>query len=1118
MLRLDCLLVNTEVANTVKQIIGYLGHKGIAEGKDVSFRKMYKELRKNGVEVDLETAAHIYANELPLNDARFTSENDLKYDTGQWFDDIVRNITLQKPKTGEQEIGDLSPSQAVVKGLADAFSNNVKDDQTTKSILKTLEDTYRSAAKKMLGELPNETKKEDLRTTPEIVQDVLNKENLGYRNLQDGSINGLAKMHEEVREQIAALTKHMVDLGDHDKAAQWENYAKSLEDANYSLMFSTNEGKKVLQNSLMEGGFVKDNKNGKKVLDWEKLSGNINSYEHLRDNVVESMKQNGFDDVTSVRVADSLSKEFKDIRGKIIEHAESRQQRLVDSWSDTETKVKQTLPEIVNKRVGDWDNLTKMEGNENEPLKFGKIEAQKIIGDALKNSESYGMDFGIDQKAIDWKKMAQDPPSEQELTKLVWNRLEEQGISGNKADAACGSLIRDYHQILTDKIAENAKRLLDTKEAAIDIESPARTSDLARLGQLHDLGIFNGEHDRLLAHVLGIDPEDIEGVRGIKEFAEKLSKLRQILGGNDFIAPSVVHTLNRDIHSILAPLISNKTKAMKRISILNKIYQIENSMLIATHGNILENHLSGAMELLTINLSQRLRFGKLGGSKGQDRKVMADYYGHVAAGGAENGLAPWQVGGTKERLSDEYTIHKMKGADWSKPGTWAKGMATAVLTIPRTFLSGADAAVKIGLMNAHMKSGVIDALMSTHIMTKDDAIKFYNDAIYGDGQLEKATKRAQEVYKAIGLKYVSKKELNITANELLRENLIGNRGIMPEVLEETMKNAYHQAGLGMGHESNNWISRRQQAFKQQLNREENQAITDHDWDKASSLRMKNTILNDVVLRFAASRFNWAWIRAEQAGLGILTGLAHYSSTNKKYKSIDVLDSEKMNEAAKEYQTARQKLFRGMVGLGLSAGGYAATRAIAQAMNPEKEDPMQTMFDEMKNNYTAKALYLKLSPIWMLQSYEYNEIKNGDVASKSLGALGKDFINLTNIGDSHDPSVQLAEAIKDISSAKSQKQSQKGYAGLGSMINNFIPHVPLVRQGKNVMQLTNWIEGKPASPMPPYPHSFLQGLLGGGVIQDVLGNVSDNELPKSLKGWGEKEKASQYSGAGSSNVW
>lgn len=1111
MLRIDCLLVNTEVGNTVRQIIGYLGHKGIAEDKDVSFRSMYNELRKNHVEIDLETAAHIYANELPIHDSRFTSAEDLKYDTGRWFDDTVRNITLQEPKKGEQEIGELSPAQAIAKGYANAFASRVKGDETTKSILKTLEDTYKEAGKRMLGELPDAKKAEDTRTASEIVQEALEKEQLGHRNLKDGTINGLAKLHDAVREELKKLAQHMEDTGDHDKLEQWNNYAKSLEDASYTMLFNSDEAKAIQHEALRDGGFTKINKSGKEIIDWQKLTGNVHSYEQLRENVTSSLKANGISEDIANRVADSMHKEFRDIRGKILEKLDKNQKAIRDSWDDAETKLKETLPQIVDRRLKEWNNFTKFEGRENEPLEFTKLEAQKIIGDTLKTSDKYGMDFAADSRAIDWKAMASDPPSGISLDKMLRERLQEQGVSGKDAAEAAASLSRDYHQTLTERIAENSKRLLDNRQAAIDREVPDRKSALSRLGELHDLGIFEGEHDRLLAHVIGIGHEDVEAIRGIKQFAEKLSNLRQLLGGNEFIVPSVVHTLNREIHQILAPIISDKTKSLKVVSALNKLYQVENSMLISTHGNILENHLSGAMELLTTALSQRFRFGKLGGSQGQDRKLMADYYRHIAAGGAENGLAPYQVGGMKVRLSDEYTIHKMKDADWNKPSTWAKGLATAVLTIPRTFLSGADAAVKIGLMNSHMKSSVIDELVIAHKgdMTKDQAIQFYNDAIYGEGQLEKATEKAKYLYKKIGMEYVSKKELNITANELLRENLIQEGGINPKDLEDAMKNSYHQAGLGMGHESNNFISKRQEAYKKQLNREESNAISDHDWDKASSIRLKNTILNDVIFRFAASRFNWAWIRAEQAGLGILTGIWHYSATNRKYKNIDVLDTEKAKEAAVEYQAARQKIARGVVGLTLSMVGYSAMRSIAQAMNPEEEDKMEAMFDQMKGNYAAKALYLKVAPILMLQSYEYNEIKNSDITEKILGGMAKDFINLTNVGDSHDLSVQFAEFTKDIT-AKSKKQQQKGYAALGGIFNNFIPHVPLVKQGKNVMQLERWIAGKEASPMSPYPDNFCKGLLGGGTIQDIAGFIPDDLLPEWAHGWGkESQGATKY---------
>ncbi len=278
------------------------------------------------------------------------------------------------------------------------------------------------------------------------------------------------------------------------------------------------------------------------------------------------------------------------------------------------------------------------------------------------------------------------------------------------------------------------------------------------------------------------------------------------------------------------------------------------------------------------------------------------------------------------------------------------------------------------------------------------------------------------------------------------------------------------------------------------------AIADHDWDKAAKIRMTNTVLNDVIFRFAASRFNWAWIRAEQAGAGVLTGLWHYSATNRKYKNIDVLNTKKTSEAAVEYQKARQKLARGMVGIGINATGYFVAKAIANAMNPDSEDPMEDMFDSLKENYGAKALFLKVAPLWMLQSYEYNQIKKATGAERTIGALANDFINLTNVGDKHDISVQMSQFARSIMSAKSDKQRGKAYAELGGIVNSSLPHVPLVKQGKNIATFANWVSGGEPRPMPPYPQGFMQGLLGGGVIQDAMSLMPEKYAPEWAEEW------------------
>ena len=139
-------------------------------------------------------------------------------------------------------------------------------------------------------------------------------------------------------------------------------------------------------------------------------------------------------------------------------------------------------------------------------------------------------------------------------------------------------------------------------------------------------------------------------------------------------------------------------------------------------------------------------------------------------------------------------------------------------------------------------------------------------------------------------------------------------------------------------------------------------------------------------------------------------------------------------------------------------------------------------------------------MWLLQSYEYNTTEYGEPSDKAIAAIGKNIVNLTNVGDKHDVSVQMYKAISEISD-KSEKQRERGYAEFGKLLNNNIPHIPLLRQGKNVLEFASWVAGGEEKPMPPFPNNFLQGALYGGIIQDACGLVPEQYLPDPLKDWG-----------------
>lgn len=324
-MRIDCLFKNTDIVDDVKTYVKYLGGFHAKIDGSASFESIYKKLRSAGVEIDAKSAAMIYADVLPRGDERFTSNEDLEHLTGQSMSNTVRNLLLRERPEGEKQIGDLSPAEAVVKNLADAFTNNTVTDPRTKSMLKTMQEAYLATAKKLLGELPNKPGgSKDTRPFEQIIKEALDKESMGYADKTTGEINGFKKIHEAAVAKMKEISAEVKNSNDPVLQEQWEAYAKSFEDSAYTLMFSTKEGKKVLQEALMskEGGeFVKESADGTRRLDWGKLAGSNNDFSKLRENVVKAFEAKGFDEATANKVADSLSKEFDDLRKTVAEKA-----------------------------------------------------------------------------------------------------------------------------------------------------------------------------------------------------------------------------------------------------------------------------------------------------------------------------------------------------------------------------------------------------------------------------------------------------------------------------------------------------------------------------------------------------------------------------------------------------------------------------------------------------------------------------------------------------------------------------------------------------------------------------------------------------------------------------
>ena len=956
MLKIDCLFKNTALINDIKKALRYIAENRASQDKDASFEAVYNDMRKAGIEIDLSSAAHIYANEMPLYDARFTPLADLEKASGKSFESTARNLVLQKSKDAEYEIGKLSPSQAAAKHIVDAFSSKLIPDNTTKSVMRQLQEAMVRGSERLLGEKPENVNEKAPKTTEEIIQAALDIESKGFRDI-NGHMNGIKKVFDATREEIERYTQEVENGGDEHTKELWNSYIDSFENAAYSLLFSRQEGKQILKEALLKD-FGKDTKSGR-VLDWGKLAGGINDITQLRDNVFNAFKGK-YGDAIADKIANSLSADYTDLRADILSHAD---------------------------------------------------------------------------------------------------------------------------------------KTLAAKESQIDREGAPSKSDLTRLAELYDLGAFGGAHDKLLAHVLGIQESDTRAIDEVKQYAEQLSKLRAVMQGNDFLAPSLQREVGRSINEIVARNIENKTKLLKTVSFINKVYQVENASLVSGYRNIIENHLSGLYEYLTTksNISSKLG-GELAGFKPEAAKNMWDTWRNVAMGGREFGDAPYQVENTQLRVNDKYNLRAMKDADWSDPKTYLKAIGSAVMTVPRAFLSGTDGAIKTGLYRLHFIGGMHDALVNTGKYTSQEAVTFINEAMYGAGALERAKVRAQEVYDATGIKYVSQKEINILANELLHENILHGREVTPEMLREVQKSSFHQAGLGMGHESNNPVSKVVQSSKLYFQREELKAFNEGNYQRAAAMKTWNTAINSVMLRFMASQFNWAWLKVEQSGVGLVSGLYHYNEGKKiEAKGLATLSENQKAKMAEAYQLGRQKMFRGALGMTANAATtFLVMPAIAKALYPDEEDSLQNLFDDMKDNYIAKALFIKTAPIWGMGQYAYHTSKNqeGSAIDKSLSATSDVTGRLFGFGSNTSAAMRFAEGSKQMASP-SEKERIKGKTKMGQIIGNFIPRVPFYKQGKDVLQTVDYF-ATGTEPMYNYPFGFMNGALGGGVMED-LGLLPDKPL-------------------------
>lgn len=983
-----CLAKNTQLQQDLKDIVEYIAYDRIGRGKDASLASVYNTIRKTGIEIDLQSVGHIYNETLDKNYQQIMSDQEVNDYMLKSFNDAIRRAALlEQTASKEEQIGMNAPEVYVTNGILNMFYNSEMPNQDTQSDMLKMQNALWKGIQRKL-KLPESQKPKNNDQWKDILGKALGYEQLGLTDL-NGRLNNISDLYNAMRDELSEAISQVNQQADPATFDRLNEMINGLEASTYSLLFSRPEARKLLDEMMKESGFGKELKNGKTILDWNKLAGNIGSVQDIRDNVEQVLSDNGY--------------------------------------------------------------------------------SQDVI-DGVKNS-----------------------------------------------------LVNEFTELQT-RILEKAENELSKREKTLDRETTSK-SDLRRLAELNNLGIFNSTHDRVLYDLLGIGELQQEDIQDLKHIAQAASNLYREVDknyGSEVFASRQFQTLQRSIDSIIARNINNKTKLLKALNLIKNFFDVYLTGLLTGPLTIMENLWSGVKEVFVPTIMGA-------GLNKQDTQLYWKMLSDVISRGQSFGE---EVGSFAPR---ELYVNSLK---WKWKDSTPKEKAESLLfalTIPaRVGLMGFDSANKVTITNKTFKNVIFKALTQQG-MSKEDAKKFMNEALYGQS-FEDAKQQARELMEKTNNdlpdKYkipINNNSITTLANDLVKVNLNANGAITKEVLEAAYKSSYHVAGYGLGHEANNPLSAQIKSWRNNMRKEEGRLAKDKDWDKLAMHRLKSTFVNNIVIRFTAGATNWMYLRLQSAGIGLVTGFM--GDWN---KDIDFESQSTIQQSIKDIQNARNKIGRALVGISYMTLSYMIYYAISGSddeedkekrlaeLNKKREEIKKTnyrQFDggasekaqqvseidkeikaleeatsvmkKIKSNWMGSRLFKKVAPDVLLLHYYLDTEKN-----KYAGAV-KFVQGAYGLGSQYSTDAKITDAGELY-----WKGDTDAGSGMLSSIAGDRFGVPLWRAGKDWYKLGKWIGGGKVASDFEAPHNFADGLWGGGMMED-LGFYDRNPAITILPGIGGK---------------
>lgn len=1153
-----CLLKDTQLKEALFDVIELNAYDRLKTGKGASIESIYSDLRKAGVEVDLPTVGEIYRSVLPRDNADFTSDTDIDDFVLRTWNNAINNLIPAEEsesdeivRTGEEQIGQQKPEAKVVELVLNALYNDVAIDERTKSDMKVLQDALWKGMQRKLGKLS--TAKPTQKSMEELIDESLAWEDLGIRDL-DGRLNSISDLFNAMRNELAKAGDELRLLSSPEIIDRYNEYVRNLENATYNLLFTEKAAKQIRNDALKKAGYGKD-VNGRTVLDWNKLAAYTGSVADLRAAAHDAFTAAGYSQDVVERLKDTLEQEFYELRADIVEKQQNQKEKfaaegkklvLEDAGLNQLLGGKTMAEWIKDQQIETIEDLAKKSKEALDKTNYIPAVKQRIqqrLNDFFRDNYAKVTeqearqaikDIIGDKTVIEWIK-ANGIQNQNELNDALAKALAGRNISPQN-----DALIRSEFNRILD-IDQRANKELAGREKQREKEYSPKKSDLQRLVELYHLGIFKNSHDKLLYDILGVDDlqqADIADMENLSAAASDLARRVVDVNGynltNDQFVARRLQYIQRHIQSIIDRNIKNKTKLSRILKHIANFMDLMLTGLLAGPVTMLQNMFSGIKSVLTgvrFNSTKekiikqgdqyflKTAFGTTGpfATRKEAKANMIDLSGKtkqsaelywamlkdVSATGQSYGE---EIGSFAARELFSNTLQWKWGQGLLGKGTTLKDKAKSVLfafTLPaRIGLLAFDSANKASLTNKTFYNMVYESLVKRG-MNRQEAAQYMNEMLYGQSWEDakaKAKKILEQNNSLLEPKFRSKvtsAEIATLANDIVKANLnVQGEIVGSDVLEAALKGSYHVAGLGLGHEPNNPLSRAIKNLRDRSKQQEDKFIKNKDWDNLVAHRTKNLLINGFAIRFMGGATNWLVLRAKEGlGLGLLSGGLGVALN----KEIDYADKASLQHQMREREKARNDIARAFIGLSYTALAYAIGAGVTGGGDDDDEKAELARLEKKKQK--TQRDYERIDELKQKTSV-YARIKANTGRDRLFRSMAPDIMLIDYYSDT-EPDV-LAGAIKYVDrtyygndkfsvgskleeAGRLYAQGDRGAAQgtLMSIIGDRI-QVPFWRASKEYYRVvTNAFTGDKIPPPKYQPATtWDEGLFGGGTLQDL----------------------------------